>query len=175
MVRLFALLAAFGLAAAETGIDGWLRYAPFPGASSHVGSLPNSIVSLNKTKSSVVYTAAGELQDGLAGIFNKTVAISTLSCPSSSAIVVGTVAQWASACGSAPSTPALEEDGFYLSTTGSTVQIIGSNERGALYGAFEYLSMLAQGNLTAVAYASNPTAPIRYVRPKHDYTMTYMN
>lgn len=163
MVRLLALLAVAGLATAETGIDGWLRYAPFPGAASYVGTLPNSIVALNKTKSSPGYTGAGEIHDGFKGIFGKAVPVTTSGCPTSSAVVVGTVAQWTAACGKAPATGTLTEDGFFLSTTGSVVQIVGQNERGALYGSFQYLSMLAQGNLTAVSYTSNPSNPIRWV------------
>lgn len=43
------------------------------------------------------------------------------------------------------------------------MQILAFNERGALYGSFEHLSMLAQGNASKVAYATNPSAPIRWV------------
>ncbi|KAJ0420518.1 hypothetical protein BJY00DRAFT_312940 [Aspergillus carlsbadensis] len=56
----------------------------------------------------------------------------------------------------------LEEDGFILSIANSTVQILGESERGALYGAFEYLSMLAQGNFSTVTYTSSPSAPLRW-------------
>ena len=38
----------------------------------------------------------------------------------------------------------LEDDGFFLEVKLGGVRIIGKNERGALYGAFEYLSRLAQ-------------------------------
>jgi len=95
-------------------------------------------------------------------------------------IVVGTVdALTRSSGGKKPDIPHLEEDGFWLDTrsggnndkgTGKgkgererSVQIIGQNERGALYGTFAYLSMLAQGNFSEVAYASNPSASIRWV------------
>ncbi|PTU20619.1 hypothetical protein P175DRAFT_0224998 [Aspergillus ochraceoroseus IBT 24754] len=56
-----------------------------------------------------------------------------------------------------------EEDGFWLGAQGDSVHIVGQNSLGALYGALEYLSMLAQGHFSSVAYASSPHAPIRWV------------
>ncbi|KAG0155837.1 hypothetical protein PDIDSM_3010 [Penicillium digitatum] len=64
--------------------------------------------------------------------------------------------------------PELKEDGFWLNTKGENIYILGQNERGALYGTFEYLSMLSQGNFSKVAYASNPSAPIRWVNQWDD-------
>lgn len=78
-------------------------------------------------------------------------------------MVIGTTEQYRKACGSLHGIPELDDDGFWLSTQGDRVRIVGANERGALYGAFEYLSMLAQGDFSEVAYASNPAAPIRWV------------
>jgi alpha-glucuronidase len=52
---------------------------------------------------------------------------------------------------------------FFLSTKGGSVLIIGENERGALYGTFQYLSVLAQGDFGEVAYAINPSGKIRWV------------
>ncbi|KAJ7620362.1 alpha glucuronidase [Roridomyces roridus] len=156
------LLLFAGLAAAETGRDAWLRYARLTG---HIPSaLPSSIVALNSSTSSPVHTAGQELQKGFSGILGKQVAVSSTGKQASSA-VVGTVAQFQKAFGSsAPNVSAeLIEDGFWLSVKGSTVQIVGQNERGALYGAFEYLSMLAQGNFTNVEFATNPAAPIRWI------------
>ncbi|EXJ57450.1 alpha-glucuronidase A [Cladophialophora yegresii CBS 114405] len=164
-MRSLLLLAAVGLAAAETGIDGWLRYAPVPNA--NASGLPINIVSLNATANGPVHAAASELQKGLSGIFNHSLNViyptSYQLSDTASSIVVGTVAEYANAFGAAPKTPQLENDGYFLNTTGSRVQILGRNERGALYGAFQYLSMLAQGNFSEVAYTSNPDAPIRWV------------
>ncbi|OCT47158.1 putative alpha-glucuronidase A [Cladophialophora carrionii] len=164
-MRSLLLLAAVGLAAAETGIDGWLRYAPVPNA--NTSSLPKTIVSLNATSNGPVHAAAAELRQGLSGIFNHSLNViyptSYQLSDTASSIVVGTVAEYANAFGAAPKTPQLEDDGYFLNTTGSSVQILGRNERGALYGAFQYLSMLAQGNFSDVAYVSNPDAPIRWV------------
>lgn len=162
-MRLLSLFATIGLAAAETGIDGWLRYAPLPRHSYNHASVPGDIVALNSTAGSPVHTAGQELEKGIAGIFGKTAKVSHGGKKPSSCVVVGTVDEYTKAYGAVQSTPDLIEDGFWLSTKGHTVQILGQNERGALYGAFEYLSMLAQGNFTEVAYATNPENKIRNV------------
>lgn len=167
MMRGLLFLVSLGLVAAENGLDGWLRYAPVPCDKGCHDALPSSIVALNATETSPVYVAGLELQKGLQGIFGKWANIDHENCraSSSSSVVVGTVDEYTEVCGSSTDdeVPELEEDGFWLSTKGDTVQILGQNERGALYGAFEYLSMLAQGNFSRVAYATDPHAPVRWV------------
>jgi alpha-glucuronidase len=152
----------------ESGIDAWLRYAPLPGVSTP--ALPKNILVLNTTVGSPVNNAGLEVQKGFRGIFDKKVFISAppskssdATSAASSAVVVGTVAEYQKTFGNTAHIPALGEDGFWLSIKGQTVQILGQNERGTLYGAFEYLSMLAQGNFSNVAFASSPNAPIRWV------------
>ncbi|KAI0425591.1 glycoside hydrolase superfamily [Xylaria sp. FL1042] len=157
----FLTALGFGLAVAEDGLNAWLRYARLPENIIHQAGTPTSIVSLNSTETSPVYVAGRELQKGIKGILGKDLNVAHNSNRSLS-IVVGTVEAFA-ATGGKTDAPGLEEDGFWLSTKGQTVQILGQNERGALYGAFEYLSMLAQGNFTEVAYATNPSASIRWV------------
>jgi alpha-glucuronidase len=161
-MRVLFLLASFGFAAAEDGLNGWLRYAPLPCSKQCHSSLPSSIVALNTTDSSPVYVAGLELQKGLKGVYGKDARISH-KCKTSSSVIVGTVDQYRKTCGDIHSIPELEDDGFWLSTQGDTVKILGQNERGALYGAFEYLSMISQANFSKVAYASNPSQPIRWV------------
>ena len=78
-------------------------------------------------------------------------------------LIVGTVDAYSKLSNNTTHIPELIEDGFYLDTTGEQVLILGQNERGAIYGAFEYLSMLGQGNVTEVAFASNPDAPVRWI------------
>lgn len=157
---LFSLL---GVAAAENGLEAWLRYAPLP--NNYRYNAPSNIVLLNSTQGSPIYTAGTELQNGIKGILGQhtTVSHSTKNCNAGSQIVVGTVAEYQKACKGNLKIPELEEDGFWLDTKSNSVQIIGQNERAALYGAFEYLSMLAQGNFSAVAYATNPNGQIRWV------------
>ena len=157
---LFSFLVS--LAAAESGIEAWLRYAPLPSAYRSRFTIPSSIVALNSTETSPVYTAGTELQKGMQGIFGKTVEVCH-SERSGATVVVGTVDEYVKTYGSLQNAPELEEDGFWLSNKGKQVQILGQNERGALYGAFEYLSMLAQGNFSKVAYATNPNGNVRWV------------
>ncbi|KAF2729755.1 alpha-glucuronidase [Polyplosphaeria fusca] len=146
--------------AAEDGSQAWLRYAPVPKASEY-HSLPASIVALNNTKTSPVYVAGQELEKGIKGILGKQLGVDGTSKASSS-IVVGTAEAYKKAYGEFEEADELEPDGFFLSTEGSTVLIIGQNERGALYGAFEYLSRIAQQKFSPVSYVSNPHAPIRW-------------
>lgn len=161
MRNILLVLLSAGLAAAEDGLSGWLRYAPLPCTRSDHPSLPQTIVALNTSESSPVHTAGQELQRGLQGMFANQVKVSDHITNTSSSVVVGSLAQYTKATGDSD-IPAIGEDGFWLNIKGDSVQIIGQNERGALYGTFEYLSMLAQGNFSDVARVSNPTAPIRW-------------
>lgn len=156
-----------GLVTAEDGLDAWLRYAQISDAASHADNVPSLVVSLNSTQSSPVYTAGVELVRGVSGIIGKDVQLSTQSPPensSASTITVGTLSAYLQAGGSFPFPSVnLTGDGFWIDTRGDDVLVLGQNDRGALYGAFAYLSMLAQGNFTDVAYASSPAAPIRWI------------
>ncbi|KAF2263323.1 alpha-glucuronidase [Lojkania enalia] len=155
------LFLALGLAKAEDGSHAWLRYAPVPNPNGY-RSLPSTIVALNSSKSSPVYTAGQELQKGIKGIFGKSLSINdTGKGPSS--VVVGTAEAYKKNYGEFDEADALDEDGFFLSIEERRVRIIGQNQRAALYGAFEYLSRLAQANFSLVSYVSNPHAPIRWV------------
>ncbi|KAF1992820.1 glycoside hydrolase family 67 protein [Amniculicola lignicola CBS 123094] len=160
MLRTIFLALFTVLVSAEDGSRAWLRYAPVPQASSH--RLPPSIIALNSSSNSPVYVAGQELQKGIKGVFGKELSISSTN-KGSPAIVVGTIDAYKKTYGSFKEARELEEDGFFLSTTGNTVRIIGQNERGALYGAFEYLSRVSQGKFSSVSYVSNPHAPIRWV------------
>ncbi|KAL5113330.1 hypothetical protein ACEQ8H_008809 [Pleosporales sp. CAS-2024a] len=158
---LLNFLWAVGLASAEDGSSMWLRYAPVPVASNYT-ALPSRVITLNATAGSPVYTARQELEEGINGIFGKQLQTSNSSGDGSAAIYVGTTAAFQEVYGIPKESEDLEEDGFYLSTEGSNVTIIGSNERGALYGAFEYLSRLAQGNFEKCSTVYNPQVPIRW-------------
>jgi alpha-glucuronidase len=162
MMHSLLFLVSLGLAAAEDGLNGWLRYAPLPCTNCYHNAVPSNIVALNGTETSPVFVAGLELQKGIQGILGRQVSVSH-EVKTSSSVVVGTVDEYNKAGGNTHGVPKLEEDGFWLNTGSNGVQILGQNERGALYGAFEYLSMLGQGNFSHVAYATNPNAPIRWV------------
>ncbi|KAJ5619072.1 hypothetical protein N7510_003056 [Penicillium lagena] len=161
-MKYLLFFASLGLVAAEDGLKGWLRYASLPCSSQCRRNLPSGIVALNATETSPVYVAGSELQKGLKDIYGSDAHITHNQCETSS-VVVGTIDQYRQTCGHGDELPELDEDGFWLSTRGQGVQILGQNERGALYGAFEYLSMLAQGNFSEVAFSTNPSAPVRWV------------
>lgn len=155
----------------ENGLNGWLRYAALPdelraGAKQH-----SSIVLLQnkKDESSPVWVAGKELQDGIFGILGQKTEVSVSGARGASlsaSITVGTLDAFSLAGGDIQQIPNLKEDGFWLSIkeegNDAAVHIIGQNERGALYGAFEYLSRLAQGDFSSVSHAANPSAPIRW-------------
>ena len=145
---------------AEDGSQGWLRYAPISDGCEL--SVPTTIVALNSTKTSPVYTAGQELQQGIRGVLGKELHVSAAGRWNQSAIIVGTIGAYSAAYGGLEGAGELEDDGFILSVSPEKVVIVGHNERGALYGAFEYLSQIAQNNVTLGSLVSNPQAPIRW-------------
>lgn len=159
-LSLLTSLPLLGLAAAEDGLQAWLRYAPVPSANSIV--LPTTIRALNATSGSPVYTAQQELQRGISGIFGKQLGTNGSATANSSSLIIGTLDAYESLHGALEGAADLQDDGFYLSASGQSVTIVGRNERGALYGAFEYLSRLAQGQNVTTTTISNPQVPIRW-------------
>ncbi|VBB82064.1 Putative Glycoside Hydrolase Family 67 [Podospora comata] len=162
-MRSLLWLAVVGLAVAEDGLAAWLRYARVPSASRHLGKLPSAVVTLNATKGYPVHTAGQELVDGIGGLFGKKLTVAK-SKPKGTTATVGTVSAYVDKNPSAAKgLPDLVEDGFYLKISKGNVLILGQNERGALYGAFHYLSVIAQGNVSDFTLTSNPDAPVRWV------------
>lgn len=171
------LLAALPLTAAETGIDAWLRYARVPNAQRLQHAVPGRIVALNQSQDSPVYTAGQELAQGISGILGKEVDVSGGNSGGprpyggrgrpgghrSGTLTVGTVDQFADASIEVEIEDELVADGYHVHISRGNVHIVGSNQRGALYGAFNYLNALAQGNVPSKSYSSNPDAPIRWV------------
>jgi alpha-glucuronidase len=149
--------------ASENGLDAWLRYAPLPVEIKNSYKPHSKIIALSESRTSPVYTAGKEFQNGIRRILGQEIEVVSTLKHTASSIIIGTLDSYASAGGKVQDIPELKEDGFWLSTKADTVQILGQNERGAIYGTFEYLSMLAQGNFSKIAYATNPSAPIRWV------------
>ncbi|KAH8812874.1 alpha-glucuronidase [Xylogone sp. PMI_703] len=160
------------MASPENGLNGWLRYAALSnelraGAKRH----SNIIILLNrKDETSPIWVAGKELQDGIYSILGQKLEIlfgTASGAESSSSIIIGTLTAFAHAGGGVQQIPNLKDDGFWLNSnqeegSDTPIYIIGQNERGALYGAFEYLMRLAQGDFSRVSYAANPSAPIRW-------------
>ncbi|KAH7088688.1 glycoside hydrolase superfamily [Paraphoma chrysanthemicola] len=160
-MRLLTLTLLFiTLGAAEDGLQGWLRYAAVPGSQNAI--VPSQIVVLNATEGSPISTAQQELEKGIKSITGKAIKRRSAARQQSRAIILGTRDTFVKHYGNMTALSGLEEDGFYLSTEGADVTIVGHNERGTLYGAFEYLSRLAQGNFAPTSAVHNPQAPIRW-------------
>ncbi|OKL61342.1 putative alpha-glucuronidase A [Talaromyces atroroseus] len=151
----------------ESGIDGWLRYAPLSPEMASNFTQYTSIIALGNDETSPVLTAAKELQDGLNKILKQRANLSydlATSTDVADVIVVGTIHNFSHAGGDVGHIPPLKEDGFWLDRSqNNSVQILGQNDRGALYGAFEFLMLLAQGKPCPFGYVSNPSAPIRWI------------
>lgn len=154
-------LSLLGFVFAEDGSQGWLRYAPIANGYNSL-PVPSSIVALNTTKIGPVYTAGQELQKGIDQILAKRLEVSSTGHSNVSTIIVGTIDAYTSTYGLLDGADDLEDDGFVLTTRPDNVIIVGRNERGALYGAFEYLSQVARNNVTIGSRVSNPQAPIRW-------------
>ncbi|ROV90941.1 hypothetical protein VPNG_10090 [Cytospora leucostoma] len=163
MLRTLLVPVLSGLATAENGLNAWLRYAPIPDAESHAVNIPSTIIALNSSESSPVYTAGSELKKGIKGIFGKEVKLANEVRNGVPRITVATIDSYTRSGGYLEAAPDIEQDGFWLSTVDDHVLILGLNERGALYGAFEYLSLLAQGKFPEAAQVSNPNQPIRWI------------
>ena len=158
---LLIVLLLLGYVLGEDGSQGWLRYAPIPDGYKSL-PIPAAIVALNSTRESPVYTAGQELSKGIKGVLGKELNVSTTGCSDSSAIIVGTIEGYAAAYGDLENVDDLGDDGFMLNSAHDKVIIVGRNERGALYGVFEYLSRIAQNNVTTGSLISNPQVPIRW-------------
>lgn len=152
------------LTVAENGLNGWLRYAPIPCDGRCHKALPSRIVALNSTQGSPLETATEELQTGVRGMTGKRISVAKgNNCNLHATALIATVEEYRRTCRNSSDVPDLDVDGFWLRTEGNSVQILGQSERGALYGAFEYLSMLAQGDFSSVDYSTSPHAPVRWV------------
>ncbi|RSL59323.1 Alpha-glucuronidase [Fusarium floridanum] len=166
MPSLTFLLALTSCVLADNGLDGWLRYAPLPTEhlSNNSKTLPRRIRAIGGTNGSPLYSAVSELKKGFDNILDIQLDtdLDNENCDFSRAVVISTLDSFKKECKGRVPYVDLQEDGFWLNTKGDSVQILGQTERGALYGAFEYLSMLGQGNFSQVAYATNPSAPIRW-------------
>ncbi len=151
------------MASQWTGLEGWLRYAALPTHLQATQKKFSGIFLLGNSGTSPIAVAGQELQDGLYTMFGQRTSVKPLPKETtSSALIVGTVEAFAAAGRDTAEIPNLKEDGYWFSSTGDNVLILGQNDRGALYGTYDYLARLAQGNFSPAAFASNPSAPIRY-------------
>jgi alpha-glucuronidase len=152
---------------AETGYDGWLRYAPLEDAARRrqYESLPKVVAVLDD--STVAQSAREELIRGIRGMLNSMVRAQD-SLPDDDAIVLGTVDEIRTAIPDVGALPEMAEDGFLLKSVarnGRTyLHIAGSNDRGVLYGVFALLRRIALGlPVDELDVCEEPYAPIRFL------------
>lgn len=154
------VLAAFGARVyAETGAEGWLRYAPPPGPSRYE-AVPGSIVALGSAPEEL--SAAAELSRGLSQMLSRKEALSSLSAGGYS-VVIGTVEEFRLAKLAGPPSDRLAKDAFRIYFSGQQLQIQGGSPQGVLYGAFRLLSLIAQGEPVSGVLEEAPSSAIRWV------------
>lgn len=161
-IFLFLLLVS-GIAVAETGEAGWLRYAPVKNAQDAL--LPQAIVSLDH--SMLAASAVSELKHGLNGMLGKNLRDEPGLNSGNDAFVLGTVTELQPRF-SEVRTARLTGDGFWLKTIHHRghdyILIAGADERGILYGTFALLSRIAQlQDVPNLNDKEIPAAPIRWV------------
>ena len=84
------LSALAAIAQAETGAEGWLRYAPIPNAAATYANLPSRIVVLGNTPTD--QAAATELQRGLTSMLGRPFTIAHETEDNASAIILTNLA-----------------------------------------------------------------------------------
>jgi alpha-glucuronidase len=160
----------FALAAtslhAETGREGWLRYARLDQPEQvKYSALPASVVALGNSE--VVHTAQEELVRGVHGMLGRTMR-EDKELPAENAIVLGTLDSIHQSVPNLSAPNDLGDDGFWLTTAkvkGHEVLVItGKSDRGVLYGAFAFLSKLARNqSVSPLNEVQQPSAPLRWV------------
>ncbi len=161
-----ALTAAAPLPA-ESGYDGWLRYAPIndPASRQRLDTLPAVVVALDNSPE--VKAAQDEMIRGVRGMLGRTLRAET-RLPDESGIVLGTFAAIQKAALGIRLGAHLKLDGYWLksmSVRGHPCLVIaGSNDRGVLYGAFAVLRKIAlQKPVSALDETAEPSAPVRWM------------
>ena len=153
---------------AETGYEGWLRYAAIDDASlrkSYEKTLPAVVVTLGNSE--VEQSAQAELIRGVRGLLNRTGRIET-ALPAENAILLGTVDEIKKVVPTFNAPADLIPDGFYLKTIsvdGRRILIVTAlNDRGVLYGTFTLLRKMALAeSIAGLDDEENPYAPVRVI------------
>jgi alpha-glucuronidase len=156
---------------AESGAEGWLRYAPItdPASLHRYDALASRIVVLGNTP--IDHAAAAELQRGLGSMLGRsfTVAQGMQQLPDGSdAIILGNIATLQKVFHVVQSDEPLKPEGFTLGlkSEGSSHRFIifGGHPRGELYGVFHLLELVAsQQPLPVNPTTESPSSPVRWV------------
>jgi alpha-glucuronidase len=155
-------------AQAETGAEGWLRYAPISNSAvlQQYRHLPYQIVHIGN--SPVARSAAQELGRALGSQLNTTMTQQE-TLPDGDAFVLGTPLELARVLGVSVRIPGNSPDGFTVTHLHKARHaywvICGRSARAELYGVFRFVSALAQQQpLNSLDRLSDaPAAPIRWI------------
>jgi alpha-glucuronidase len=149
---------------AETGAEGWLRYAPLSReAASRYDAMPNVVIPLSNSE--VLNSAKGELIRGLGAMLEESLRVQQ-NVSAENAFVLGNLKDIAANFRELDSSRPLGADGFWLRTLRHGDKkywlIIGGSDRGVLFGTFAFLSRIAQEqNVDNLDDFENPSALIR--------------
>jgi alpha-glucuronidase len=159
----FFLTASTVIAHAETGAEGWLRYAPISNSAQYA-NLPSKIVVLGDTPTD--RAAATELQRGLTSMLSRTFTISHETGDNTGALVLANLTTLSKAF--TISGDKLSPDSYTLGEkTERNIHryiILGADPRGELYGAFHLLELVAsQQTLPTKPTTESPSSPIRWL------------
>lgn len=159
------------VAEAETGnpeldAQAWLHYVHLDAQDAKAyEQLPGQVVVLGD--SAELKSAQQELTRGIDQLLGRMLT-SSPGALDGSAIIVGTLDEIRSLSPKLHPPSDLQQDGYWLTwakVRGSEdLLITGSNDRGVLYGTFQFLSKIARGeSITHINELQNPYAPIRWV------------
>jgi alpha-glucuronidase len=163
LLALSLLKAAPGLRA-ETGAEGWLRYASLPPqVAQQYGALPLCIVTGGN--SPVTLSAASELARGLHSMLGTNLKTSSTIC-GEDAFILGTPVEIRRLLPTWKAVPTIAAEGFSLAQFAAHGRhywvIAGGTDRGELYGVFRVLEQIAQQK-PVVTDTESPSSPIRWV------------
>src|SRR5260370_15710273 len=152
------------LCPAETGYEGWLRYADLDrAAQTRYNSLPAIVV--RRGNSPVTESAQRELVRGVRGVLGR-VLREEHDVSREPSIVLATFAELREMAPDLKPPPDLRDDGFWIVLRRvrgvECLVVAGTNERGVLYGTFALLSRMARGeSVASLNIVQPPYTPIR--------------
>jgi len=161
----FGLLAASAPVRAETGYDGWLRYAPITDRATHerYDKLPAVVVALGDSE--IIDTAQIEFIRGIRGMLGRNLRAAK-DVPDEGAVILGTFDAVVGALPTLGKLPDLPPDGYWLKTISvdgkHRLVITAPSDRGVLYGTFALLRMSGlESPIDDLNVRDKPAAPIR--------------
>ena len=148
---------------AETGAEGWLRYAPLTSQAAHTyAQLPRTVVALSD--SPITSQATSELVRGLHSMLSDTFKSAPLNS-NTEAILIGTASEVSARVPAWNTATPVGADCFSVLPNPSQSNgwiIAGGSDRGTLYGVFHLLEEIAQQKPLS-ADTECPSSPIRWV------------